>query len=473
MGRLPRAPQRTVQAALFEGAVGLLSARELIALSEDTWGHLRDVITDRRVAEPDRYLARCLLCNSGVYIRSQALNGTRLPMFVHFKGEGLECPWHYATPMKLDDVRAAQYWGQQESELHRNLCSVLADLLRADPRHRHSTVGTYHAPTATQHGRYPDVYVELEGLSPITLELQLSKSFSPEIAARQHYYRQERVGLIWVLYGIDPADPDLPQAFRDIIRRHRGNAFLFDQEAMKASIEAGTLLLWCRSRNAEGELKAPRLIRLDELTFPERGLPFFDDCRSPVLIEQGAKARKRWWEALTAKPKNWWHGDRECDFFAPAYASLIRHVPKLREFKEELYQREGRGKGHIAAVIFRLLSIALTAKEGEDRNRATKHSGKGAMVSMLNTSVHSQEFSHYAELFETLLRSTAASRLLAASSLKTHLRDAKLKSPQVQAGHPMWQAAEWLFPEVFDPILREELDSLGSLPEWAVPGEAN
>jgi hypothetical protein len=32
----------------------------------------------------------------------------------------------------------------------------------------------------------------------------------------------------------------------------------------------------------------------------------------------------------------------------------------------------------------------------------------------------------------------------------------------------MWGAAAWLFPEVLNPLVREELGYLGELPEWAM-----
>jgi hypothetical protein len=261
---------------------------DLLKMPEDQWGYLRDRINDRREENSDDPLARCLLCGSGVFIRVEALQ-TRRPLFVHFKHPDVQCEWHRDTTSPIDDARAAQYRGQQESELHRRLCNVLADLLRADPRCQKITVGEYKPPTVTEHGRFPDVYAELEGIPAMTLELQLSGSFAPEIAGRSLFYGKEDVGLIWVLYGVDPHAADLAQSFRDIIRRHRGNAFLFDQAAMKASVKAKTLLLWCHRKKGDGSPAKPKLVRLDDLHVSEEGPSFLR--RYPLKDAPSARHR--------------------------------------------------------------------------------------------------------------------------------------------------------------------------------------
>jgi hypothetical protein len=399
-----------------------------------------------------------------VFIRVDALQSRR-PLFVHFQHPDLQCEWHRETTSPIDDARAAQYRGQQESELHRRLCNVLADLLRADPRCEKITVGEYRPPTVTAHGRFPDVYAELQGLPPVTLELQLSGSFAPEIAGRSLFYGKEKVGLIWVLYGIDPNDPDLPQSFRDIIRRHRGNAFIFDQSAMQASLKAKTLALWCHRKKADGSPAKPRLVRLDDLAFPEKGLPYFDDSRSRALLQLGTDARKRWWEALKAKPDQWYSRAKETSFFGPAWDSLRYHVPEIRDYRDQL-RNEDYDRGHIAAVIFRLLSVAKTAYVGEQRNLATREPN---VVAMLNTALHSSEYARYGKLFRSLIILTAARKVLIAESLWGHINTACATTPQIEEDHPMWKAARWLFPEALDPLVRHELDSLDSLPDWAMP----
>jgi hypothetical protein len=453
---------------MFEGTIGPVTADELLAMPEDTWGHLRDIINDRRIDDPERPLARCLRCGRGLFIRVMKIAEKRLPLFVHFAHPALNCAWHVVRTMSPDDARAAQYHGQQESELHRGLCETLAELLRADPRHRRSAIGEYHPPCESHHGRYPDVYAELEGLPPLTLELQLSRTFAPEIAARGRYYGREGVALIWVLYGVAPDEDDVPQSFRDVIRRHRGNAFVFDQGAMRASVEANTLVLRCYVKKEDGTFYRPRLARVDQLTFPSKGLPYLDDRRTLVLVGPAKKGRERWLKALSALDLTRGAAGFRVAEFAIAHSSLIRHVPGLREWAKGLWRQEEWGKAHFFAVITVLFSIACTAHSGRDRNFATRHQGKGAMVAMLNSRLHAREYAPYAALIEALLRGTAADVLLAAPSLLQHIHNAK-EEAQVSPGHPVWEAAAHLFPEVLRPLVREELETLGELPMWAIP----
>ena len=40
---------------------------------------------------------------------------------------------------------------------------------------------------------------------------------------------------------------------------------------------------------------------------------------------------------------------------------------------------------------------------------------------------------------------------------------------QIGVEHPLWQAMARLFPEVFNGVVRAELQDLGRLPRWALP----
>ncbi len=92
-----RQPQRTVQAAIIQD-FGLVSARELIAMPEDEWGILRDRITDFAVDKDGGRLARCMHCNSRVFIQTRVSGEKRLPYFVHFYTEfSLAAPQGYSS----------------------------------------------------------------------------------------------------------------------------------------------------------------------------------------------------------------------------------------------------------------------------------------------------------------------------------------------------------------------------------------
>jgi hypothetical protein len=150
-----------------------------------------------------------------------------------------------------------------------------------------------------------------------------------------------------------------------------------------------------------------------------------------------------------------------------AWGSLRTCVPEIRLFRDQLWAEEEHTNGHIAAVILRLLSIIRTAYDGKQRNLATMHSGKSCCVSMLNTSLNSKEYARYGKLIRSLIILTAARKFLSAESLWAKINTACASVPQIEEDHPMWKAARWLFPEALDSLVRHELESLGSLPEWA------
>jgi hypothetical protein len=68
---MARKPQRIIKATLIEG-IGPITARDLLAMPEDSWGLLRGRITDRRHGK-DGLVARCMACEGEVYIRTARL----------------------------------------------------------------------------------------------------------------------------------------------------------------------------------------------------------------------------------------------------------------------------------------------------------------------------------------------------------------------------------------------------------------
>jgi hypothetical protein len=88
---------------------------------------------------------------------------------------------------------------------------------------------------------------------------------------------------------------------------------------------------------------------------------------------------------------------------------------------------------------------------------------------MLNARLSSASYMPYANLVATMLGGTTARHALDRPSLQAALAKARQAAGQVAAGHPVWDAAMRLFPEVFDGMLRAELADFGQLPDWASP----
>ena len=322
--------QRTIQSAIFEAPRGEVTIDALMAMEPAAWAHLRGEINLRRSSAPDRPLARCLICKSPIYIKAQATAASNVPLFAHHADAEPDCPWYQGEPLVPDDARAAHYRGQQECARYRWMRYTIADILRADPRAIKETVDQYLKPAIEERGRYPDVFADLGDTGKFAVEVQLSKPFAFEIAARHRHYRSEGVSLIWVFS--DLAD-ELPQGFRDVVRFQRGNAFLFDAVAHAASLERGGLVLSCYLESDGGWLK-PRLVALTDLDRGNGRAMFLDDRRTKKLFDHCAAGRAKWLEILEAGAPFDFEDAPVDNQFGPAWDSIRMFVPRLSGWKD-------------------------------------------------------------------------------------------------------------------------------------------
>ncbi|MEO1406884.1 MAG: hypothetical protein AAFV54_10390, partial [Pseudomonadota bacterium] len=147
-------PRRIIEEVIFE-QLGPLSAHDLLAMPRDGWESLRAGITDHRNGHVG-LVARCVACHGQVYITTS--HG--FPLFAHYQGSDPRCPWYSGKNKHPNDARAAQYRGQQESEMHRRMCELIAELAALDERCASTRVDKYLPPTEGEYGRYPDVLVD-------------------------------------------------------------------------------------------------------------------------------------------------------------------------------------------------------------------------------------------------------------------------------------------------------------------------
>lgn len=457
--------QRTIEIADFALPRGAVSIQQLMAMPRATWDHLRSEINRQRQIDPLNPLARCRLCKGPVFIRSHYASGGHAPVYAHYPESPADCPWYQGVNLKPDDARAAQYHGHQESALHRWMCETIATVLEQDPRCRLVTVDTYRRPSIAARGRYPDVYAEIDGLGKFAIEVQLSKPFAPEIVARHIHYEAEGVALLWVFRTLDA---ELPQGFHDVITLQRGNAFLFDDDAVAASSTRNTLVLTGLLENDRGGFLKPRQVALDDLDRSSGRAVFIEDRRSDRLLDYCRAGRAKWWEALKQAPPVEFDYPFDEPCFIPAWDSIKTFVPELSPWKRqcwsEQFVRGDRLFAELAAILF---SIARTATTGKDRVYVTRYNDASALTSMLNAKLAAQAFMPFATLIETMLRATPARDRLARTSLARAFEHARLESEQIAPGHPVWSGATRLFPEIFDGLRRAELDDLGKLPGWA------
>ncbi|SEM43017.1 hypothetical protein SAMN05443999_1381 [Roseovarius azorensis] len=306
------------------------------------------------------------------------------------------------------------------------MCEQVAALVALDPRHVRHAVAEYLPPTEAAHGRFPDVYVEWEGFGAFAVEFQMSSTFQTEISARCKHYEREGVPLLWILFGID-TKAQVQQSFIDVIRRHRGNAFVLDPPAVEASKEQRTLVLNCYLRSGDG-FDPPKLVRFDELTIPRSKLPYHEDRIVTPLLAEIERRRRPWFSSLG----KWDHS-------APLHGLE-------------------RPQSLLLAAAFSIVAAA----NGKERNYASGHPNIRAM---LNTYLHAGTFGGYTDLLTRLIGNTAMAGLLKAK-VGEHLRRHRSEA-QADERSPEWLMLRHLLPEALDPVVREELRYLDALPAWA------
>jgi hypothetical protein len=222
--------------------------------------------------------------------------------------------------------------------------------------------------------------------------------------------------------------------------------------------------------DGQGGWLLPRLVALDDLQAGSGRSVFLEDRRSDLLEAWCKKERDHWWKALRdarqLKPDWPFYSDA----LASAWEALAHDVPGLPAWEAEFWAvRSDRARAHTAMVFAILSSVAHSAEKGTPVLHITKFKGENAVLQMLNSKLMSADFRHCAGLIETFLLNSAFSHLLMTPSLVRKLAEARQADEQIGESHPLWQAMARLFPEIFNGVVRAELQDLGRLPNWALP----
>lgn len=453
--------RRMIRAVILDGEDRMLTVDTLMEMPRKQWETLRNRLTDRRRGKANEVTARCVMCGHPVYIASRKLRFRSLPLFQHFRGGNPVCPWYQGETHTPDAVRAAQYRGHQESEAHRRMCELVLSLAQRDPRHRRGEVNQYLPPTASSHGRYPDVYLEWDGMVPFAIELQLSNTFQTEISGRYLHYQREGIRLLWVLVAFETRAEHLPQSFRDVVNRHRGNAFVLDEHAAEASRAEGTLILSCFLLRDDESFDPPKLVRLDELTFPETGLAYFED-RIALPILKRLEAKRQVWRFILEEINCEWTHER---LQAPMVQRAIGTAARLLRSSLRTDITEAASLLKLIAALFSIMNDAA----GAPANLLSHQPNTKAMLNSFLIN-RSDNLAHCASIIEYFLARSAVSGLLS-GTVGEHIRRAKDSLGGELAGPKSWQwaACERLFPEIFDAQIRDHLRYWGALPTWATP----
>lgn len=218
----------------------------------------------------------CPLCSVPVHLVS--LTQERRFYFRHETEDG-RCPAKTKGSLSEERILAMKYDGARESAAHIRMKEIIAESLRGDPDFSEPEIEPIWKGSEANGRRRPDVRSVWRGILPVAFEVQLSTTFLRVIAERREFYLREGGLLLWVFKKFDMSNARLTQD--DIFYNNNRNAFLASEGTLKASCEAGRLVLdciWSEPSSVEGQLlwsQHRRLATFDELTQDQKGQRIF------------------------------------------------------------------------------------------------------------------------------------------------------------------------------------------------------
>ena len=281
--------KRTLKEAIDLDTMKVISIDDLIDsmnAGTEKYDYIRHEATGRSQANNPRYV--CAKCGHSVYAPLEP--SKKLPYWQHFKGAPTDCIWWTGNNHTIDEVSARQFQGAQESPLHLKIKTHVAECLNLDENASEIKIEEYIF-DENKDKRKPDVQAVWQE-KRIVFEIQLATTQIPIILARESFYKEQGIPLIWFVWNFEECELiDMNQSIRDIYRRHYNNLFSIDTETMALSIENNKLMFRVFANGYDGWHN--RIFSLDDIDFCKVGSPqgFW------VPISVGQKLRQEWIEA--------------------------------------------------------------------------------------------------------------------------------------------------------------------------------
>ena len=408
--------QRTLKRAVRLRDMVVISSDDLLRIDADGYQEIRRSATRARNDGQAAFV--CDHCGFPVYAPREP--NTKLPFWRHHKGAPRNCPWWTGEPGSTDMVSASQFQGAQESALHQRVKNLVAELLNADLLTTPGSVVVDEYVVCGDSRRRPDVRATYDG-KPIAIEIQLATTQIPIIIAREDFYRREGRHLIWLTWNFMPVErAQLLTAFEDIFYSHNKNLFSLDEGVVADCREKGRFLV--RAFWEHGSGWNSRISSLDELEWPESGLPFAVAPPPPWHLD----FRNRWLAATTASGTGW---------------------PLRRDLLNELAGKIGNPELDWVSLdeidTAALLNAILSFVAGKPVGSAQKN-----LTEVINTFLSSGRRFRFARLLRKIMSVTAEPDLLKKTSVSGKFSQA-LEDEQDGPESVSGKIALQLFPELF------------------------
>jgi len=181
------------------------------------------------------------------YLNIRGLNGSRILHFSHYKNSK-ECSLKLQGLSK-EEILKRRYANVVESELHKYLKNIIAELISKDDNFDSKTIKVdkwYKADDYkfTNSYRLPDVHAVYKQ-KKIAFEIQLSSTFLSVIRDREEFYKNNSVYIIWIFSSFDKNETARKLMEEDIYYLNKNNVFVLNEEMIEKSKKNNTLILQC------------------------------------------------------------------------------------------------------------------------------------------------------------------------------------------------------------------------------------
>lgn len=146
--------------------------------------------------------------------------------------------------------------------------------------------------------RKPDIFFKFND-QEITIEFQVNNTFHSVIQDREAFYERNKISLIWVFREFCP-ESFQSISIKDIYIPNGNNAFVFDDDAERASYSNQTLCLnvfykiYCIENDSVGFNWVNEIISFDQIKFNPHSLrPYYFDCGANRIEIENELIKKR------------------------------------------------------------------------------------------------------------------------------------------------------------------------------------
>lgn len=196
-------------------------------------------------------LFKCYYCKQLIRIRGGIGKPSKRKVdtlhFAHLKDSD-DCPVKTDSKLSKEEVDRIKYQGARESILHVTLKNKIAEclLLNQNTTGEVSTIQIEKVINNREEKewRKPDINARFQN-KRIAIELQLSTTWLDVITGRQKFYEDQKIFILWIFHHFNPNDDSRLLTYNDVIYTNNQNAYVFDDETYKKSLEENDLVLRC------------------------------------------------------------------------------------------------------------------------------------------------------------------------------------------------------------------------------------